>query len=112
MRGQSILRKREEEAEGGREGKVSAVLGSRQGRGSGGREGFVYIVRGSVWQLWLLLSLCTSVSVCACAVAVADNKCTKSCIRKYTVGRMGIYTLYPVRGISHEWQQSLDITHT
>ena len=43
---------------------------------------------------------------------VADNRYTKSCIRKYTVGRMGIYTLYPVRGISHEWQQSLDITHT
>ena len=46
---------------------MSAVLGSRQGRGSGGREGFVYIVRGSVWQLWLLLSLCTCVHVlCAC----------------------------------------------
>ena len=43
---------------------MSAALGSRQGKGSGGREGFVYIVRGSVWQLWLLLSLYTSVSVC------------------------------------------------
>ena len=83
--GTPVLNKRGEETEGGREGKVSAVLGSRQGRGSGGREGFVYIVRGSVWQLWLLLSLCTSVSVCACAVAVADNRYTKSCIHKYTV---------------------------
>ena len=43
---------------------------------------------------------------------VADNRYTKSCIRKYTVGRMGIYTLYPVRGISLEWQQSLDILRT
>ena len=56
--------KEERRGGGGREGKVSAVLGSRQGRGSGGCEGFVYIVRGSVWQLWLLLSLYTSVSVC------------------------------------------------
>ena len=45
---------------------MSAALGSRQGRGSGGCEGFVYVVRGSVWQLWLLLSLCTSVSVFMC----------------------------------------------
>ena len=42
---------------------MTAALGSRQERGSGGCEGFVYIVRGSVWQLWLLLTLCTSVSV-------------------------------------------------
>ena len=47
---------------------MSAVLRCRQGRGSGGCEGFVYIVRDSVWQLWLLLSLYTSVSVCACDV--------------------------------------------
>ena len=45
---------------------MSAVLGSRQGKGSGRCEGFVYVVRGSVWQLWLLLSLCTSVTVCMC----------------------------------------------
>ena len=43
---------------------MSAGEGRRQGRGSGGCEGFVYIVRGSVWQLRLHLSLCTSVSVC------------------------------------------------
>ena len=43
------------EGEGGREKWVECW--SRQGRDSGGCEGFVYIVRGSVWQLWLLLSL-------------------------------------------------------
>ena len=51
---------------------MSAVLGSRQERGSGGCEGFVYIVRGSAWQLWLLLSLCTSVCVCMCCVFMCD----------------------------------------
>ena len=51
---------------------MSAVLGSRQRSDSGRCEGFVYIVRGSVWQLWLLLSLCTSVSVCACACNVCS----------------------------------------
>ena len=45
---------------------MSAALGSRQGRGSGECEGFVYVVRGSVWQLRLLLGLCTSVSVFMC----------------------------------------------
>ena len=51
---------------------MSAALGSRQGRGSGGCEGFVYVVHGSVWQLRLLLSLCTSVRVCTCACNVCS----------------------------------------
>ena len=49
---------------------MSAVLKCRQGRGSGGCDGFVYIVRGSVWQLWLLLSLYTSGCVCMCDIVM------------------------------------------
>ena len=59
--GTPVLKKRGEEREGG---KSECSVEMQAGWGSGGGEGYVCIVRGSVWQLWLLLSLYTSGSVC------------------------------------------------